>query len=73
MPLSAFALGYLLSNDENGDLKLYDYFLVLILVIITSLYIIARIVLFVLPFVALRALPPGAYVQVNWVNFLPHM
>jgi hypothetical protein len=37
------------------------------------LYIIARIVLLVLPFVALRALPPGAYVQLNWVSFLPHI
>ena len=73
VPISAFALGFLLSDDENGDLKLYDYFLVLIIVILVSLYIIARIVLLVLPFVALRALPPGAYVQVNWVSFLPHM
>jgi hypothetical protein len=37
------------------------------------LYIIARIILLVLPFVALRALPPGAYVQLNWVSFLPHI
>ena len=73
VPISTFALGFLLSEDENGDLKLYDYFLVLILVIIISLYSIARIVLLVLPFVALRALPPGAYAQVNWINFLPHI
>jgi hypothetical protein len=36
-------------------------------------YIIARLVLLVLPFVALRALPPGAYVQIDWISFLPHI
>ena len=45
----------------------------LICTIMTFLYIAARIVLLVLPFVLLRALPPGAYVQLNWVSFLPHI
>jgi len=75
VPISALSLGSLLSDSENEqtELKLYDYFLVLIIVILVSLYSIARIVLLVLPFVALRALPPGAYVQVNWISFLPHI
>jgi len=37
------------------------------------LYFIARIVLLILPFVALRSLPPGAYVQFDWVHILPHI
>jgi len=37
------------------------------------LYVIARIVLLVLAFVALRALPPDAYVQLDWISFLPHI
>jgi hypothetical protein len=72
VPVFVFALGFLLPG-ENGDLKFHDYFLVLILAIIIFLYSIARMVLLVLPFVALRALPPGAYVQVNWISVLPHM
>jgi len=50
-----------------------EMFIVLITIIMAFLYIFARIVLLVLPFAALRALPPGAYVQLNWVNFLPHI
>ena len=75
VPIFALSLGSLLSDSENEEteLKLYDYFLVLIIVILVSLYSIARIVLLVLPFVALRALPPGAYVQVDWISFLPHI
>jgi hypothetical protein len=40
---------------------------------IIPLYLIARIALLVLPFIALRALPPGAYVQLDWLSFLPHI
>jgi len=36
------------------------------------LYVIARIVLVVLPFITLRALNPPALVDVQWVAFLPH-
>ena len=53
--------------------KLYDGLIISIGSGMAFLYIIARIVLLVLPFVALRALPPGVYVQVNWVSFLPHI
>ena len=45
----------------------------LIAFVLVPLYIIARMILLVLPFVALRALPPGAYVQLDWVSFLPHI
>ena len=44
-----------------------------ILVAILSLYIMARITLLILPFAGLRALPPSAYAQINWVDFLPHI
>ena len=45
----------------------------ILVLLITPLYFIARIALLVLPFIALRALPPSAYIQVNWVSFLPHI
>jgi len=63
-------------NVENNTTwkKFWMYsFGLLVWVVIIPLYLIARIALLVLPFVALRALLPGAYVQVNWVGFLPHI
>jgi len=36
-------------------------------------YILARLALLVLPFTALRKLPEGAYLDIDWTNFLPHM
>jgi len=61
--------------EENKPtwMLLCDHFLILYSSVMTFVYITARIILLVLPFVALRALPPGAYVQVNWVSFLPHI
>ncbi|KIM41102.1 hypothetical protein M413DRAFT_445824 [Hebeloma cylindrosporum] len=68
LPISVFAtvvLNDLLINmGPFGKLIFYPQI---------SLYIIARIILLVLPFVALRALPPGAYVQLNWISFIPHI
>jgi hypothetical protein len=41
--------------------------------IISSVYIAARLVLIVLCFTTLRELPPGAFVDVNWSIFIPHL
>jgi hypothetical protein len=40
---------------------------------IPVLYVIARIVLLVLPCIALRALPPTALVEIQWAAFFPHI
>lgn len=37
------------------------------------LYFVARIMLLVLPCITLRALPPTAFDDIQWVSFLPHM
>jgi hypothetical protein len=37
------------------------------------LYILARMLLLVLPFVSLRSLPLGAYQTVRWTTFIPHI
>jgi hypothetical protein len=37
------------------------------------LYVLARILLLVLPFVSLHSLPPGAYQTVRWTTFIPHI
>jgi hypothetical protein len=36
-------------------------------------YILARLLLLVLPFVSLRSLPPEAYHTVRWTTFIPHI
>jgi len=74
IPFSAFGrLLYSTIVDRDNKptwMKLCEDFAALTM---SFLYIIARIILLILPFVALRALPPGAYVQLNWVSFLPHI
>ena len=35
-------------------------------------YVVCRVILFVLTFTSLRALPPGIYETSNWLSFLPH-
>ncbi|KAJ6573021.1 hypothetical protein DFH09DRAFT_1362189 [Mycena vulgaris] len=37
------------------------------------IYIIARLFLIILPFTTLRALPPGAFTDVNWSIYIPHL
>ena len=55
-------------------LRYIPYFLVLRGVyIIIPLYIIARIYLLTEALIALRDLPPGAFLQVQWTSFLPHI
>jgi hypothetical protein len=41
--------------------------------VINWTYVGARLVLIVLSFTTLRALPPGAFVDVNWSMFIPHI
>ena len=36
-------------------------------------YVVCRVILFVLTFISLRALPPGVYETTNWLSFLPHV
>ncbi|KAJ7130499.1 hypothetical protein C8R44DRAFT_872292 [Mycena epipterygia] len=37
------------------------------------LYIIARLFLITIPFTSLRALPPGAFIDVDWSVYIPHL
>ncbi|KAF9457845.1 hypothetical protein BDZ94DRAFT_1174788, partial [Collybia nuda] len=36
-------------------------------------YVIARVILMVLPFMSLRSLPTGAFKDIEWVKFIPHV
>ncbi|KAF7328805.1 hypothetical protein MVEN_02509400 [Mycena venus] len=40
--------------------------------ILVVAYIVARLILIILSFTTLRALPPGAFVDVNWSIYIPH-
>ncbi|KAJ6460921.1 hypothetical protein C8R45DRAFT_1179533, partial [Mycena sanguinolenta] len=35
-------------------------------------YVVARLILITLAFTTLRALPPAAFVDVNWTTYVPH-
>jgi len=48
-------------------------FIIVLLLVLFLAYIGARFCLLVLPLYALRALPEGAYDDVNWTIFLPHI
>ena len=78
IPISIVPFGTLmipLQKKKNKPIwmKLCKAFLALIMTVTPLLYIFARITLLILPFAALRALTPGAYVQINWISFLPHI
>ncbi|KAJ7209305.1 hypothetical protein GGX14DRAFT_697902 [Mycena pura] len=44
-----------------------------VLLLSIPVYVIARLFLIVLPFAALRALPSGAFVDVDWSIYIPHL
>jgi hypothetical protein len=44
-----------------------------LMVIYTSIYVFSRITIFVLVFLSLRSLPPGAYDTVAWTMHIPHV
>ena len=78
LPIAIVAFSGLLTifdkkENKTAGMNLYEDILSFILMGMSYLYIIARIALLVLPFMELRALLPGAYVQVDWVSFLPHI
>ena len=78
LPIATIPFTYLLTIFDDKEhkttvIELYEAILACILTLISGLYIVARIALLVLPFVALRTLVPGAYVQVDWISFLPHI
>jgi len=77
LPIVIIALLLLLAvfDEENRNMwiEVYENFLAFVVVTLTCLYIFVRMTLLVLPFVALRALPPDTYVALNWISFLPHI
>ncbi|KAJ6565522.1 hypothetical protein DFH09DRAFT_1363750 [Mycena vulgaris] len=58
-------------TTDNDDVAVTIFAAILLAGIPT--YIIARLFLLTLPFTALRALPPGAFADVNWSVYIPHL
>ena len=52
--------------------KLFTFFQIYALPLLTLLYILARLLLLVLPFILLRDLPPASYCTISWTQYLPH-
>jgi len=61
IPLSIF------SDELNLDLVLAS------MISLSSLYILGRAVLLVLPLLSFRSLPPAAFHVVQWTSFIPHV
>ncbi|KAG7447852.1 uncharacterized protein BT62DRAFT_1075177 [Guyanagaster necrorhizus] len=45
----------------------------LLWILFYMVYIVARGFLLLEPFLAMRSLPPGAFVNIEWIDFLPHI
>ena len=75
LPISIFAVAKAMPDNANEStwMKLTDTFGRLLFIVSIPFYIVARMALLVLPFMALRTLPLGAYVQLDWISFLPHI
>jgi hypothetical protein len=62
------------STTFQKNLGIVGMFVVFALAVaLVVIYAAARIALLVLPFTALRALPPAAFVDIRWTSFLPHL
>ncbi|KAJ7073038.1 hypothetical protein C8F01DRAFT_1300934 [Mycena amicta] len=44
-----------------------------ILVVVVPIYLVARLFLIMLPFTALRHLPPAVFMDVDWTVYIPHL
>ncbi|KAJ7059227.1 hypothetical protein C8F01DRAFT_275394 [Mycena amicta] len=51
----------------NGPQYLYIFF------IWSLIYLVVRVILLVLPIISLRALPPAAFVDIDWSVYIPHL
>jgi hypothetical protein len=58
---------------QSFGFAVLDRFASWLLVVITCDYIFSRLTIFVLMFLSLRSLPPGAYDTVAWTKFIPHV
>jgi hypothetical protein len=64
---------FVLITDNFDSLPIVAFPLIILFFLSLILYVLARIALLVLPFMALRSLPSSALQTVRWTTFLPHV
>ncbi|KAJ7903333.1 hypothetical protein B0H14DRAFT_2664574 [Mycena olivaceomarginata] len=67
IPILGLASCLLIRNDFLADLG------AMLALLLPLVYVLARIPLLLLPFMALRSLPPAALADVNWSVYIPHL
>jgi hypothetical protein len=72
--IPAIILIWILGAFTDADESLWTVVAFIIGVLVpTPIYVITRLVLIILPLVALRSLPSGAFLDVNWSVYIPHL
>lgn len=67
-PILIFVVGFVAANVHGFDLVVAAA-----MILLGAIYIISRLALLILPFMALRSLPSAAYQTVRWTTFIPHV
>ncbi|KAJ7903327.1 hypothetical protein B0H14DRAFT_3122723 [Mycena olivaceomarginata] len=67
IPILALASSWLIHIDFLADLG------AMLVLFLPLIYVLARIPLLLLPFIALRSLPPAVLTDVNWSVYIPHL
>ncbi|KAF7370038.1 hypothetical protein MSAN_00633800 [Mycena sanguinolenta] len=63
----------MLDSEDEDWVSVVSAAAVVIVMLGGPIYIAARLILIVLPFVELRLLPPSVFVDVNWSTYIPHI
>ncbi|KAJ3503081.1 hypothetical protein NLJ89_g8593 [Agrocybe chaxingu] len=58
---------------DEGETNAIEDPVTFLLTVTTLAYFLARISLLILPLLALRSLPPSAFVDINWTTIFPHV
>ncbi|KAJ7191921.1 hypothetical protein GGX14DRAFT_578513 [Mycena pura] len=72
LPLFILLLG-IIWDSLTEDVPFYDGLLNITSTLSFAAYMIARLFLLILPFTTLRALPRGAFRDVDWTVYIPHL
>ncbi|KAJ7130459.1 hypothetical protein C8R44DRAFT_731980 [Mycena epipterygia] len=72
-PLVFALVAVLYEPTTTGSVGSFGTIFGILFAVSLPLYLIARLFLITIPFTSLRALPPGAFIDVNWSVYIPHL